>query len=649
MAQQLQFTGRLYERVARQGERCLACSNVLSTNLGICSRPDGFGCRFCYERGLVCTIRNPDADDEPNAPEFIVLPPYKGESKEVPKVRCPACRQNNRNCDFNRPCDECTRHGVECEGIGRGCFRRLPMPSADFEGYYLSQGFGPTGVNDPNVVPNWTQPRDYHVQYAQWILNKHLAGQPAPPVPLVVVRVDRALYQRVIGMANTANQNAIPVNIPAITARINADMMALKSVYDSEACQDVINYIRQAEENRNVHAMWKPIRYPEGTDFNLLRMLSPGRAFQGGVASIFKTRLDCPITPGPLRPWFLPPAGLSDQDMGIVDNSEYYLAGDPQVVDMARLQRPFPEHPARKRRAPLTSIPIARVWFNGRQYAQDQFCHSVSPPIGAPSMLCAASTRQGCEDASHYEEGYPICDRCEAASRDRFMTQFDSMIMSMRAYACMNCMVDPQVINRFANSGLRIWSNTQIQNQQAIDPSAPNFREAGGHPFGGWMGQPLELTGCSCGMKLMGRRICDPHRLQNLLDIHERVQNMRDYILSVYGRQDNEGCEGRVKMYVCLCCQGVVVDSRPHTGRFPVYSMNSVVAPPPYNPVQQEVEAIPYKQPQNEEEARNWQGFGDAPPGAGQDAPIIHPISVAQRTTSGTVVRPFAPNPQGFA
>ncbi|KAI0843632.1 hypothetical protein F5Y06DRAFT_8022 [Hypoxylon sp. FL0890] len=120
---------------------------------------------------------------------------------------------------------------------------------------------------------------------------------------------------------------------------------------------------------------------------------------------------------------------------------------------------------------------------------------------------------------------------------------------------------------------------------------------------GGYYGPPLEVTGCSCAMKLFGRRICSPHRLDYLIRIQRKASSMRDYCQSLYGKMicpccrknagtDSYGFQGErggannpFVAWVCLSCQGWVFH-RNSQGPIPIRHLariHSPDAPIPYN------------------------------------------------------------------
>ncbi|KAI1489601.1 hypothetical protein F5X96DRAFT_695741 [Biscogniauxia mediterranea] len=645
---ELQFSDRSYPRDSGDGNipKCLGCAARTSPTSVLCNRIGGFGCDHCLERGLVCLIPNPD-DDE-NQPRTIALPPFPG--------RLPGRRPKLIKCGRSN------------------CFWR-GLPSSNFHGYYLSLGYGPSGVNDPAAVVDYRQPPDYHLQYASAVLNLHNAGEEGekkpPPVPMVAMNPHKARYQAFLEAANDALTRGIPIKMEPIFNQLLADMNAWKPIEQCQAVAELTLYIQQEEGRKSQRRIRdKPIEYPNGTDFELLRNLNAGRSFQGGIAPIFKVTpvpVDRPASPGPPKPFFEPPAGVQWQQLGVEENAHLFPPGHPEVTDMTKVRFPPPLHPSPLARSPLATIPYDRMWADGLQYAAEQYCHNISPP---PVVLtCTTLTRKGCEDTTHYEEGHPVCDRCERANRKRFMDQFDSMALTMRAYSCHACLNDPATLQKFQSSGYRIWWDNPpytADDEPQIRPERPSFRQAGGHDVGGMMGAPLNVTGCSCATKLFGRRICSPHRLQYMLDMHEKVQSMRDYIVTTYGKmvcpfccrragadaygfQGEEGCEGRPKAYVCLCCHGVVIDGRTNaSGKFQDNFLNSVTAPAPYNPVREEdVKPIELKRPRSEEEAFAWAFDPANPDGPPQDGnfPIVVPIKVEKKTTSGTVVAPFERNP----
>lgn len=115
-------------------------------------------------------------------------------------------------------------------------------------------------------------------------------------------------------------------------------------------------------------------------------------------------------------------------------------------------------------------------------------------------------------------------------------------------------------------------------------------------------------------MKLLGRRICRPHRLQYMLNIETMISRMREYCKSVYGRMvcplcrqrpgiDSYGFQGRdggvdpfrstpaFHAWACLNCHGYVLNRG--GGIIPIDHLTTIRhphAPAPYSVRDQERE-----------------------------------------------------------
>ncbi|KAI1506173.1 hypothetical protein F5X99DRAFT_426191 [Biscogniauxia marginata] len=571
--------------------RCQGCQSLCTKNLPQCLRPGGWGCQRCRRKGIVCIAGN------------TVFPPNPEDTTMMYCPRCDSCRANHRRCDYARPCQSCTDAGDVCTGNRTNCFWR-GVRSTEMYGYFLNLGYGPTGINDPHVVYGWQQPANYHLEYVQSLQN----AQQGQGHGLIIHNPYRVLYQELLEVAGLTIARGVPIDLQAVFDRFTVDLNSHTPISESRAYQDLKTYIQNTSNQQNQERIpSRAIEYPEGTDFNLLQTLNPGRQFQGFVAplaNITRAPLDRPLSPAPARPQYYVPVGTREESLGVIPNEDNYPADHPEIVDMTRLQRPLAAHPFSAGLSPLASIPYKRIWTDGLQYTSEQHCQATSSQ--PTSSVCTNPTRSGCEDNCHYGDGFPICDHCEVQSRDRFMEHFQSMVMSLRAYACADCTGDPNFLEQFENSGLTIWwayGEFPHTEEPPIDVTEVSLLTAGGYKVGGWRGRPLDITGCSCALKLFGRRICSPHRLQYMIKMDETARKIREYVIGLYGKMVCPFCRRNagVDAYNFAGAQGREKNStaRTKTGPFPVVSLNSPAAPPPFNPAEEEINARVLKDTSN--------------------------------------------------
>lgn len=117
-----------------------------------------YSCNRCTQLGVDCI----DAEDDTSYPVFDLA--RVGIGSFMPFVECECCRKAGRNCDLQRPCDSCVKHGDECDDwIGdtaKHCIKgRLDPPPGPL--YYLALGYGAGGVDDPkdgSAIEHWVGP-----------------------------------------------------------------------------------------------------------------------------------------------------------------------------------------------------------------------------------------------------------------------------------------------------------------------------------------------------------------------------------------------------------------------------------------------------------------------------------------------------------
>ncbi|EHK43296.1 uncharacterized protein TrAtP1_001483 [Trichoderma atroviride] len=117
-----------------------------------------YSCNRCTQLGVDCI----DAGDDTSYPLFDLA--RVGIGGFMPFVECNCCREAGRNCDLQRPCDSCIKHGDECDDwvgdTAKYCIKgRLDPPPGPL--YYLALGYGSGGVDDPkdgSAIEHWVGP-----------------------------------------------------------------------------------------------------------------------------------------------------------------------------------------------------------------------------------------------------------------------------------------------------------------------------------------------------------------------------------------------------------------------------------------------------------------------------------------------------------
>ncbi|KAM0448944.1 hypothetical protein ACHAO4_008171 [Trichoderma viride] len=117
-----------------------------------------YSCNRCTQLGVDCI----DAGDDTSYPLFDLA--RVGIGGFMPFVECKCCREAGRNCDLQRPCDSCIKHGDECDDwvgdTAKHCIKgRLDPPPGPL--YYLALGYGAGGVDDPkdgSAIEHWVGP-----------------------------------------------------------------------------------------------------------------------------------------------------------------------------------------------------------------------------------------------------------------------------------------------------------------------------------------------------------------------------------------------------------------------------------------------------------------------------------------------------------
>ncbi|KAI1099487.1 hypothetical protein F4804DRAFT_321806 [Jackrogersella minutella] len=444
------------------------------------------------------------------------------------------------------------------------------------------------------------------------------------PMPLVEPIQLLPGYSDLLERAVDAVRNhALVANLDSMKDLLLKDIRASIPLEDSQVAHDIGIWLRQKTEMfsriNNPPFPEAPINttgYPVPVELAELGVLNPGRwpEWTEPIRHTLNTPQEpfWPPSPGPKRPQFFLPAKTKVIEISPKHN-EHYPPLHPNFVDFSLLKRnPFMEHPKEDGESELSSIPLIRYWDEGVMFPNQVQCAATTPE----HLPCPNLTNCGCEDQSHYT-AFAICDDCEEQSRARLMTNVDFLTRYMRQYLCHNCLRQPD-LNRLLTEnlpgqGAKVYFDPDEINRVVPSAALQNFAGDSIASTGlsrqvGYSGPLFEITGCSCALKLFGRRICSPHRLQYMMNIQTQVSRMKEYCKSLYGRMvcpccrmhpgidnyafqgENGGVSAPLHGWVCLNCQGYVFAKNPTTGPLPVGLLSQTrnpTAPPPYNVTEQ--------------------------------------------------------------
>ncbi|RFU72077.1 zn2-c6 fungal-type dna-binding domain [Trichoderma arundinaceum] len=174
-----------------------------------------YACNRCAQFGVDCV----DNEDDTHYPIFDLA--RIGIGGFMPFVECTSCTEAGRNCDLQRPCDSCVKHGDECDewkgDTAKYCIRgRLDPPPGPL--YYLALGYGVGGVDDPkdgSAIEHWVGPatnlygmvRDRQRREVVSTLGVHLRAKMRPPG--APPHGDAAQGGLVLGRASTITRQQI--------------------------------------------------------------------------------------------------------------------------------------------------------------------------------------------------------------------------------------------------------------------------------------------------------------------------------------------------------------------------------------------------------------------------------------------------------
>ncbi|KAK6955658.1 hypothetical protein Daesc_003301 [Daldinia eschscholtzii] len=385
-------------------------------------------------------------------------------------------------------------------------------------------------------------------------------------------------YTRTLQQLKDAMNQGIPINVDGLLKALQNEVDNHVPLHESQVARDLLVYLSKRPTD-----MYPVLELPiQKGEFNIffnevdLQRLNPGsQAEYSHIAPIRNVVSRVPshaTTPGPARPQYWIPWTTKSEDIPIFDNTTYYPEGRPERINLSAIRRePFRDHPNENAESVLSTIPFLRLWDEGEMYPTDRPCQQETH-----TGVCGNPTLRGCEDTSHIGDGTPICDECEATNREKFYAEFSIIALQLRQYLCHQCSNGNfSVMKRLEGTGNKVYY-VSPPGEGVPDYTSDSVVSTGlTQKVGGYMGAPLEITGCECGMKLLGRRLCSPHRLQHLLNMQEAASDMRIYIDSVWGKQvcplckinpgindyDFKGVVGGEngdRIWVCLVCHSYV-------------------------------------------------------------------------------------------
>ncbi|KAI0889221.1 uncharacterized protein GGS22DRAFT_153442 [Annulohypoxylon maeteangense] len=587
------------------------------------------GCSECSLWGLFCVFQG----------RALAPRPLSGQEKIMRVGECDHCRHYLRRCDRKRPCDSCVLHNeAVCPGPNQhNCFWR-GAPGDNLPLYYHRLRYNDEGVNSdwPILAPIRLIPHDYHLSWLPLLegqdparlpfpgkMPEHHVEPPIPPLPQPLVPSQVAPLQN---LAKDGYIPSLPPPIPLPQVPI-VDTLWIGSNFDpanyaknqkddyekmwdntkllvTEGHQIIVtenirHYLVQEVINQSppdASVLLRDVR-----DFLLERwgfatqqytpaltvalpadaianpgaveQLSPGNPPVQNVTLAPSTR---PPSPGPPHPTHGNDDGSSINMDLFIDS---FQPDHPFYPNVRRLIRPILNHP--QPRPVLANIPAQRFFPNGRLTQH----WSMTCQVSKNGQPCGNQAAASCEDTTHPHGGFPICEQCEQESRNRFFPFLLGSVANLRAYCCAACCHD--IVNSphlLAGSGLRIWG--MPSGYHGVVPSQwPPV--APFNTVGGFAGDALGMTGCSCATKLLNRYLCTPHRLQHVINLRLGVENVDAYAGSVYGTTvicpachknpsvqafDFQGPEGGENMPIawqCKACHDLVV-AAPGTGLNPI-------------------------------------------------------------------------------
>ena len=318
-----------------------------------------------------------------------------------------------------------------------------------------------------------------------------------------------------------------------------------------------------------------PIQVPPGVVPAALEWLNPlGRPIENTLAQIPDW---CPTSPPPGWAMYEDQEGPTVARNHVHDNSADYDLDHPERIHMELIEQ-SPVHPNPAGRSTLIDIPSQKTAPPPDGTLENgQLCLEILDG----GVRCMRHTNLFCESRTHSVD-VPVCEPCDAASKQRiYNLSVTELTRSMRAYLCHACLPNATNPDTWDATGFQVFGIPE-QGPGGYDArcAAP---DNSGRLTGGFMGGLHPVTGCTCGPKLYDRILCNPHRLQRVLDIHKDIDAMRRYITSLHGKMvcllcrinagidsymfsGEKGGQNQRVAWACLSCHGFVVMAAPTAG-----------------------------------------------------------------------------------
>ncbi|RYP64039.1 hypothetical protein DL771_008964 [Monosporascus sp. 5C6A] len=437
-------------------------------------------------------------------------------------------------------------------------------------------------------------------------------------------RAELAGYREALRLARDLSHAAQGFPHDEIYQQLQNDIAQRVPSHQSTGVNVIRRFLAQGRANAENHPSNNleqlAIRSPPHINRDALEVLNPGgRPIRLTAAFPPVSR---PFSPGPMVPVFDFGNSMRVAENNVFDNSNVYPAGHPERIDMARVQR-LPQHPNPLPEPCLADIAFVRQGPLEELPGMGQGCDE-----WRDGAKCGRFTMDRC--ASKWHNGaVPICDDCNNDSKDRFWNEWTvgGAIQSMRAYVCHTCLPKAAQVQTYAHTGFRVWGFEP--GAGGIDPTVQSRRGTDLNPLdnvnngniegenvatvtlGGFCGPPLPITGCSCGKKLFGTRICTPHRTQHVIDMRAEADRIREYVkdfhgkmvcplcrisagVDAYGFEGEEGGYGQRLAWACLACHGFVLagqgDSGPIDGAWQQFGVRA--ARPPYDDIDSDQQSV---------------------------------------------------------
>ncbi|KAI4602548.1 hypothetical protein KJ359_009796 [Pestalotiopsis sp. 9143b] len=238
----------------------------------------------------------------------------------------------------------------------------------------------------------------------------------------------------------------------------------------------------------------------------IARALNPrGEQIRGTAAPVAR-----PASPGPTIPLFTGPRGE------VPDDHPFERAGG---------------------RGAMPNIHRVRAW------GED----AVTRGISAGLCACNQYTHGICESEEHHP-GVPhyVCADCDNKSRSALKALFleVNFINRIKVYACAQCtagfILNPMCLHGSGQEVYEAAVDEDAESYPSYDPRVMknNHRAGEGTVIRGGIYPGNRFTGCACAEKLLGRRLCNPHRTQAWIDCLDRMYDMASYKAGKFGEED---------------------------------------------------------------------------------------------------------------